>query len=186
MKLLCAFNKWHPSCAFLQRLPVCIAKEIRQIPKNRLSNVSTANSHSGISSKCRDFRQIFQLRSCFTFSSKTNNLHCIQTIRNYAKSRLPFEADTNVSKDVLLFSHPNDTFYKMLSFFGVVQFLFWSYLARFSYKTLRDTPNTGGEVKLTDIRSWKNINLGSNMYRNGIVLLCMSVGEYRYIICIKT
>ncbi|KAL5008386.1 hypothetical protein ScPMuIL_013967 [Solemya velum] len=64
----------------------------------------------------------------------------------------------------------------MLSLFGVIQFVFWTYLARFSYKTLRDTPSEGGEVKLTDIRSWKNINLGSNMYRNGIVLLCMSVG----------
>lgn len=96
-------------------------------------------------------------------------------VKLLTKERLPFEISTDVSKDVLLYTYENSTFYKLLGIFGLSQLLFWTYLAQFSYKTLRDVPpteKTNGE----SLPFWRRINLGENRYRFGITALCTCVG----------
>lgn len=94
---------------------------------------------------------------------------------------MPFAVDERtITNDVLIYSHDNDRFYKLLTFFGIVQFFFWVHLAGFSYTTLRDVDPTlkrqrasGGEESSV---WWKRINLGKDKYRYGMAVLCISVG----------
>ncbi|CAI9729684.1 Hypothetical predicted protein [Octopus vulgaris] len=57
-------------------------------------------------------------------------------------------------------------------------FFFWVHLAGFSYTTLRDVKPKEQEANENSTKPpwWKRINLGENKYRNGIALLCISVG----------
>ena len=52
-----------------------------------------------------------------------------QTFFVQAKSKLPFEVDSNVRRDTLIFSYRNDTLFKMITLFGITQFFFWIYMA---------------------------------------------------------
>lgn len=90
------------------------------------------------------------------------------------KKALPFEVDTaSINKDVLVYSNKNERFYSMLSFFGCAQFAFWAYLALFSFQNLRDVP----EESSTDTSWWRRIIAKENKYKNGISILCFSLGE---------
>ncbi|XP_064601958.1 transmembrane protein 223-like [Liolophura sinensis] len=91
------------------------------------------------------------------------------------KDILPFEKEFKITKNVLVYSYDNSRFYKLLSYFGAVQFVFWLYLATFSYSSLRDVP-IPGEESPEDVPWWRLVNLGKNKYKNGIALLCFSVG----------
>lgn len=87
------------------------------------------------------------------------------------KARLPFEVDTNITRDVLIFSNKNDRFYKLLTYFGCAQFAFWSYLALFSFQTLKDAPEEQNATSW-----WRRIASKEGKYKNGISLLCFAFG----------
>ena len=110
--------------------------------------------------------------------------------RDVSKASKLFE-DTRVTKDVLLFKYENQRFFNVLNFFALSQFMFWSYLAHFSYTTLRDISKEDAEkqlrenLRLTNDNAesislvwWRRINLGENKYRYGITVLCVSIGRY--------
>ena len=88
---------------------------------------------------------------------------------------LPFEVDTaNISKDVLVYSHKNERFYQLMTYFGCAQFAFWAYLALFSFQTLRDVP----EETPTEATSWwRRVAAKETKYKNGLSILCFSFGE---------
>jgi len=109
--------------------------------------------------------------------------------RNKVSKTSKLFEDTRVTKDVLLFKYENQRFFSILNFFALSQFMFWSYLAHFSYTTLRDISKEDAEKQLKEnmrltsdnVESislvwWRRINLGENKYRYGITLLCLSIG----------
>lgn len=53
-----------------------------------------------------------------------------------SKRKNAFEMDQKVPKDTLVFSFSNDKYYRTISFFGLVQFLFWLTFAYTSLGTL--------------------------------------------------
>lgn len=87
-----------------------------------------------------------------------------------------WEVDTNVTKDVILYSHNNEKFHRYLNLFALTQLGFWLYLAEFSMSTLRDVPVKKGESE-TSLPWYRSINLGENKYRRGITTMCVAVGE---------
>ena len=57
-----------------------------------------------------------------------------------ATAKAPHEATvqtTNVPKDVLLYTHPNDRFFKHMTIFGAVQMIFWTRMAFVSNNTYK-------------------------------------------------
>jgi len=124
----------------------------------------------------------------FQFSQlPTPHLIGTRTFATQSK-KLPFEVDTNVVQDVVLFKYENPRFFKMIILFGISQFVFWMYLAHFAYTCLRDITQSEArklglpvEVDQDDGNPdkpwWRKINLGENKYRNGITILCTVVGN---------
>nr|CAG4643643.1 EOG090X0JX7 [Ilyocryptus agilis] len=88
----------------------------------------------------------------------------------------PFLVDTNVAKDVVLYTNNNVKFHKYLNIFAITQLGFWLYLAEFSMSTLRDIPVQKTEPSDENLAWYRRINLGENKYRRGIFTLCLSVG----------
>lgn len=104
-------------------------------------------------------------------------------LKNYTpKAQELLKLDTNVVKDVILFKYDNPKYFKYISFFGISQYIFWMYLAYFSFTTLRDAPvsKEGNE----NLPWWRRINLGEQKYRNGVTLFCGVVGKC--VECINT
>ncbi|XP_068146482.1 transmembrane protein 223 [Drosophila tropicalis] len=86
----------------------------------------------------------------------------------------PFEINTNVPKDVILFKYENPKFYNMLNFFGICQFVFWTYLSHFAFTTLKDAPVVEKEGE--ELKWFQRINLGENKYKNGITICSFLIG----------
>lgn len=88
------------------------------------------------------------------------------------------------SRDVTLFAHDRTRFFRLLSVFCGGQFLFWTYLAHFAYTGLRDTGGATekGKAKASTTTTglagmWSfEMNLGSNTWRYGFTLGCLTVG----------
>nr|CAG4650651.1 EOG090X0JX7 [Sida crystallina] len=93
------------------------------------------------------------------------------------KSKVYWEIDTKVTKDVVLFNHDNTKFHRTLNIFAVAQFFFWTYSAQFAYTTLRDVPVANNVANSEDLSWYRKMNLGENKFRNGITILCISVGS---------
>ncbi|KAK7504196.1 hypothetical protein BaRGS_00004500 [Batillaria attramentaria] len=98
-----------------------------------------------------------------------------------SKKRLPFEVNTAVEKDVLVYSHANDRFYKLLTYFGCAQFAFWAYLGLFSFQTLRDEPEE--QLDTTEQSWWRKVASKESKYKNGISVLCFCFGYL--VLCIS-
>ncbi|CAH1791149.1 unnamed protein product [Owenia fusiformis] len=119
------------------------------------------------------FTPVFRSLSA-TVKSKPKLL--LQNLRQFAtKNKLPFEVDSNVSRDVLLFTFRNDKHFKMMTVFGVVNFVVWTYIGIFAFRMLKDAPVTPPK-KGESLPWYQRINLGSNTYRNGITLICFAMG----------
>lgn len=52
------------------------------------------------------------------------------------KHQLPYEMDSNIKTDIVVFLYQNDKYYKMLTVFGIIQFFFWLNIASFAYSAL--------------------------------------------------
>lgn len=88
----------------------------------------------------------------------------------------PFDVNTNIVKDVILFKHENPRYYKTMNIFAISQFIFWSYLSVLSFTTLRDAPVEPPADGKT--QPWyERINLGENKYRNGITITTFLIGK---------
>uniref|UniRef100_A0A3B3CVL7 Transmembrane protein 223 n=1 Tax=Oryzias melastigma TaxID=30732 RepID=A0A3B3CVL7_ORYME len=94
------------------------------------------------------------------FSSGLSCSRQLQARRSLSTSAQP-------SKDVTLFEHDRTRFFRLLAVFCGGQFVFWTYLAQFAFTGLRDT---GGE------KANFEMNLGSNAWRYGFTLGCLTIG----------
>ncbi|XP_041806343.1 transmembrane protein 223 [Chelmon rostratus] len=92
---------------------------------------------------------------------------------------------TQPSRDVTLFEHDRTRFFRLMSLFCGGQFLFWTYLGHFAFTGLRDTRASTEKAKanaptttttgLAGMWSFE-MNLGSNTWRYGFTLGCLSIG----------
>ncbi|EDW09212.1 transmembrane protein 223 [Drosophila mojavensis] len=89
-------------------------------------------------------------------------------------TKAAYDVSTNVQKDIVLFKYENPKFYKMLNFFGLCQFVFWTYLSHFAFTTLKDAPVV--EKPGEELKWYQRINLGENKYKNGITICCFLIG----------
>lgn len=99
-----------------------------------------------------------------------------QINRCLPKRRINLDANTNVTKDVILFKYENPSFYRYLNIFAICQFGFWSYLSHFAFTSLRDAPAPKTDV---EVSWWRKINLGENKYRNTLTVVSFLVGMLR-------
>jgi len=77
----------------------------------------------------------------------------------------------------VLYNHDNARFHRVLNIFAVAQFFFWMYTAQFAATTLRDIPVNKDSLTSDDLPWYRKINLGENKFRNGITILCVTVGS---------
>ncbi|XP_049808039.1 transmembrane protein 223 [Schistocerca nitens] len=89
-------------------------------------------------------------------------------------AKRPYEVNTDVQKDVILFRHLNPRWYTVLNLFAVCQFCFWMYSAHLGYTLLKDAP-VKADVN-EDLPFWRRVNLGEKKYRLGFTLLSIFVG----------
>lgn len=114
------------------------------------------------------------LQRFFNTGSKTS-LPKNQNIQSFP-GKNAWEVDTNVAKDVVLYSYENSKFHTYLNLFAITQLGFWLYLAEFSMSTLRDVPVNKKELD-PNAHWYQKINLGENKFRRGITTMCVGVGK---------
>ncbi|XP_059613385.1 transmembrane protein 223 [Phlebotomus argentipes] len=110
--------------------------------------------------KCRK-AVVFSLRRCLPTPGR---LYCTR----------PYDLNTNVAKDVIIFKYENPKFFRYLNIFAVGQFFFWNYLSHFAFTTLRDAPVDRNTSE--DLPFWRRVNLGDNKFRNTLTVLCFGIG----------
>lgn len=137
-------------------------------------------------------RSVCQLniRQLCTWSRKGHG-RWIDTVSNDLRKGLStFSTNTAVAKDVVLFEHDRTRFFRFLALFCGGQLLFWTYLAHFAFTGLRDTRGGGSEARKvrTELGGWFSfdMNLGSNAWRFGFTVGCITIGEWYFLYCFGT
>ncbi|RZF32650.1 hypothetical protein LSTR_LSTR004078 [Laodelphax striatellus] len=107
------------------------------------------------------------------------NFVCVHSARFYvhsASSSSILRVDTNVTKDVVLFTFDKVRQVRMLNIFGFGQCIFWNYWAYLLYTSIKDTPVD--ESKLDENSKWYDkINLGENKYKISFAATCGFIGN---------
>nr|CAG4649020.1 EOG090X0JX7 [Polyphemus pediculus] len=97
------------------------------------------------------------------------------SVSNNFSTKPSWELDTNVIKDVILYSHENPRFHKVLNIFALSQLFIWIYLAEFSL-SLKDAPVNKETEKIENLPWYRKINMGENKFKNGITTMCVTIG----------
>lgn len=87
----------------------------------------------------------------------------------------PYEVETNLPKDVLLYKFENPKYHKRLNLFAISQLLFWTYLAQFVYTELKDIPME--KMIGDDLPWWRRYNFGESVHRTAFTILTFLVGK---------
>ncbi|XP_066148388.1 transmembrane protein 223 [Euwallacea fornicatus] len=82
------------------------------------------------------------------------------------------DVKTNVIKDVILYKSNNDRFFKVVNWFGVSQFCFWSYLSMTAFQTLKDIPVSPDSKDIW----WRKINFGDSKWKNSLTIISFVIG----------
>ncbi|XP_041987011.1 transmembrane protein 223 [Aricia agestis] len=94
---------------------------------------------------------------------------------NSVATKTVHDVNTNVAKDVILFKYENPKFYKYMNIFAVIQYVFWTYLGFFAFKSLKDAPVDRSAID--ENTPWfKKINLGENKYKNTLSTIAIVIG----------
>ena len=96
----------------------------------------------------------------------------------YSRStkKMPFEVDGNVSRDTRLFAYNNDRYFKMLSLFGIIQFIFWINIAGFVYTGLNNLKLDNLEEKSKEAWWGKVLKLQAQ-YKDKFAIMCLLLGK---------
>ena len=97
--------------------------------------------------------------------------------QNMRKDKLPFEVDTNLPTDVAIYSYNNDKMFKMISAFGVVQFIFWGNIAYFSY-SMPSLVSKGGKNPFSENSWWAMIANVQSKYKTHLAVACLGLGKW--------
>ncbi|XP_032872787.1 transmembrane protein 223 [Amblyraja radiata] len=79
--------------------------------------------------------------------------------------------------DLLLYRYHRPAFARLLALFCGTQALFWTYLAHLAFTSLRDTEPRGGRAEGAPKTADTSLNMGSNSWRYGFTLSCLTVGS---------
>ena len=102
-------------------------------------------------------------------------------VRCFARAKKPFDMDSNLPRDVIVYTYQSDRFYKMLTIFGIIQFFFWIHLAGFCYRTLGSGSTTEkAEELLGKDNSWANVIGAVEQYRYRIAVVCLLLGNQHF------
>lgn len=110
------------------------------------------------------------------------DLASIRNSKNFCSKkpgRLSFEVDTNVREDVMVFTYANARFFRMLSVFGIVQFLFWSHMAVFAYSGVKDLRAQSGEETSS---WWSMVANFQHQHRYRIAIACIALGKLLFLL----
>lgn len=119
-------------------------------------------------------KRSFALRST---TLNSNYIHRVTWSSSSVTTKTIHDVNTNVAKDVILFKFENPNFFKYMNIFAIVQYMFWTYLGIFAFKSLRDAPVDKSTI--TDETPWfRKINLGENKYRNTLGFIAVIIGNF--------
>lgn len=82
------------------------------------------------------------------------------------------EAATSPPRDVVLFRHERDRFFRLAGFFCAGQGLFWAYLAHFAFTALRPAPGPGPGPGPDD-----PLRPRDHKWRFGFTASCLTLGN---------
>ena len=90
---------------------------------------------------------------------------------------LPFEVNSNVPRDTLVYQYKNDRFFKFITVFGLVQWIFWLNLASLSYTGNPTISEDELKKTLDDSTILGKMVIYQSRYKYKVATVCMVVGE---------
>lgn len=106
----------------------------------------------------------------------------VNYLKQFCRTRAsyaPINIDpSSLTKDVIVFKYNNPKYFRIMNFFGLVQFFFWIICSEFALSTLRDTPINDTDPDLQNTPFYLRINLGENKYKNGLAISCFLLGKF--------
>lgn len=107
------------------------------------------------------------------------SVHYIKPFYRKRASYAPINIDpSSLTKDVIVFKYNNPKYFRIMNFFGLVQFFFWLICSEFTLSTLRDTPIDHNDPDKHNAPFYLRINLGENKYKNGLAISCFLLGKF--------
>lgn len=99
---------------------------------------------------------------------------CVKSRPFSAKSSV-LDVNTNIVKDVILFSYENPRFFRLMNFFAISQYIFWGYFAHFCFYEIKNTPVRKDVPKQTPW--YLKMNLGDPIYSRILGTTALLVGQ---------
>ena len=130
--------------------------------------------------------QVFAVRPTFLNFLHTFRLKQVPTsIRNISTclrrcnyKKIAFEMERPITEEVLVYSYKKDRFYKLMTVFGIGQFVFWIQLAHFSKTSLGDLDKAAEELGQGRQPWWMKYTIAGSAYKNSIALLSLTFGRF--------
>lgn len=120
-----------------------------------------------------------QLRNEHVLKSTFKSYNLDRLFSSRGNLKINFDKQTNISRNVLIFSYENDNLYRMISVFGMVQFIFWGNLALFVATSKRvEIPNKGNQSRWLSLVSELQSNYSSSLAFGSVV-----IGEFKIFFC---
>lgn len=82
-----------------------------------------------------------------------------------------------LAKDVIVFKYENPKFFRYLNIFAGVQFVFWTCMAEFNYRGLKNTPVDETAEGFEELPFYKKWNLGTEKFKIGMSIVCCLCGK---------
>lgn len=96
-------------------------------------------------------------------------------------TRLLLDHEYAVQKDTVLYRNDNKKLYRVMNFFGMSQFFFWTYLSHFAFTTMKSVQIPEEQKENKDLPWWKKTDFGK--YRSGITIASFLVGWGTLALC---
>lgn len=109
---------------------------------------------------------------------------CFKQFYRKNSTYAPININTkNLTKDVIVFKYENPKYFKMMNFFGIIQFFFFLIASEFTLSTLRPTPIDENDPEFENKPFYFRVNLGENKYKYGISFASFMFGKFRNRFC---
>lgn len=121
------------------------------------------------------------------YKTTVSTSHCSKCISRtvskniFNRSSLTTKVNQNIANDVLVYSHLNDKFYKVLSGFGLLQMVIWGYFSLFAVQNLKASPT----MDTSELPWWKYVLYKEGQYKNSLSILCFSLGKQKLFCYLK-
>ena len=99
--------------------------------------------------------------------------------RSYRSEKFfrPFDVDTNVPHDTVIYTYRNDNLFRVMSIFGVVMIVFWSQLAWFMHGIFAQMKDERAQKMFMGDTWHGKVNAVMAKYKNPISVMCLALGE---------